>query len=118
MVKRQPINPSMSIEDIASTLSEGNIGALTTVLSLVREVGPLAKPFLLRLSEMNIRGPQIWVGYKDHCGCDLSKFIDAISTNDPSFLATINAELETGYGKAIPKKYDGPGKYVGLENRP
>ncbi len=41
---------------------------------------------------MNIRGSQIWVGYKDHCKQDIEAFKTAISQRDQAMVDTINSE--------------------------
>lgn len=45
---------------------------------------------ILNLDDMNIRGSQIWLGYKDHCGQDLEVFKKAIDDRDPKMIELIN----------------------------
>ena len=37
---------------------------------------------ILSLDDMNMRGSQIWVAYKDHCGQDIEKFIACIKERE------------------------------------
>lgn len=75
-------------------MSEGNPGAISVLTKLLtREDGIAA---MLHLDDMNIRGTQIWIGFKDHCGCDIDKFFEAISTRDEGMVTTINKEGEMG----------------------
>jgi hypothetical protein len=42
-----------------------------------------------------MRGPQVWVGYKDHCGQDIDKFIAAVKNRDPDMVKTVNSHCGT-----------------------
>ena len=64
---RTPINLSDSTLDMIVAMSEGNPGALTVLMGMLESDNPAATMMILHLDDMNIRGTQIWVGYKDHC---------------------------------------------------
>jgi len=60
-------------------MAEGNPGALNVLLMLCLGESPLTGfSEMLRLDSLDIRGPKIWVGYKDVCGKDLEVFRDKI----------------------------------------
>lgn len=69
------IKLTMSLPDILQELSEGNPGALTVLLKLMKQA-PVIDPEawakelqpLLSLDTHGIYGSQIWVFYKDICG--------------------------------------------------
>ena len=81
-------------------LAEGIIGSASVLADLWEasdEAGGLNLFF--RLTDMNIRGPQIWVGYKDHCKENLAMFIECLYSRDADMIATINKECpHDGYG--------------------
>lgn len=52
--------------------------------------------FLLNLDDMNIRGPQIWVAYKDICKGDLEQLVGRIEKRDPELVAAINRIIPDG----------------------
>ena len=83
---REKILGSMSIIETLVLMSEGNPGA-ATVLGNLSQTDPL---LALGLDDMNIRGQQVWVGYKDHCEEDMDKFIEAIKARDSEMVDTIN----------------------------
>ena len=49
---------------------------------------------ILNLDDMNIRGSQVWLGYKDHCGEDIEKFVQCAKNRDESMVEAINANSE------------------------
>jgi len=69
-----------STMDVAMKMSEGNPGALTVIMSLLRDAAKIDPdnwmPGLgevLSLDSMGIYGSKIWMLYKDVCGEDLVK---------------------------------------------
>ena len=87
MREKVQINGPMNL---AVTMSEGNPGAASVIGQLLQDDTGFMK--LLGLDDMNIRGTQIWVGYKDHCGEDIEKFKAAIHERDADMVETINKE--------------------------
>lgn len=57
-------------------MSEGNPGALRVLMEIFQKDGGLL--YILTLDDMEIYGSKIWVGYKDHCGMDINKYIESI----------------------------------------
>jgi len=102
---REKIVPSDNVLDIMIKMSEGNSGAATILAYLHGELALLNEPpgllvMLLDLDDMNIRGSQIWVGFKDHCNSDIAWFKRAILARDPDMVDTINASCG-GHEKAV-----------------
>ena len=89
MNERKKIDLHTSILDTIVLLSEGNPGAVT-VLAQMMKSGNKNFLLLLGLDDMNIRGWQVWVGYKDYCGCDLDKFMECIRNRDSGMIDKIN----------------------------
>jgi hypothetical protein len=95
--ERIPLHLNMSTMDMLHAMSEGNPGGLTVMLRMIQADPEFGLITIMHLDDMNIRGPQIWVGFKDHCKEDLPKFVQAIKDRDPAMVATINKECES-YG--------------------
>lgn len=105
---REKIFLSEDVVDIMIKMSEGNPGAATVLASLARlACGVVEEPpgrivlMLLDLDDMNIRGEQIWVGFKDHCNSDIAWFKRAILARDPDMVDTINAACGGHGEKAV-----------------
>lgn len=80
-----------SPKDIIIGMCEGNPGGLRVSMQIFGSDPVHGLMRLLDLDDMNIRGARIWIGYKDHCGEDLEKFIECIKSRDPEMVKTINA---------------------------
>lgn len=93
-MERVKLELSDSMMDIIVKMSEGNLGALTvltTIIETEKEKGLLT---ILHLDDMNIRGEQIWLGFKDHCGEDINEFIECTTKRNKEMLKTINAHCK------------------------
>lgn len=88
---RQKISLSMSFQDLIILMSEGNPGAATVLMMLFPVAESLST--ILSLDDMNIRGSQIWVAYKDFAGKDMEKFLKAVRDRDPEMVAVVNREV-------------------------
>ena len=101
---RPKIELTDSTQDVFVKMSEGNPGALTVLMDMFNG-DPNNVLLVLSLDDMNIRGPQIWVGYKDYCGAMregdekppskeeiLARFMKAIEDRDPEMVKAINDE--------------------------
>ncbi|KKL93772.1 hypothetical protein LCGC14_1871420 [marine sediment metagenome] len=86
---REPIDFMVSTQLVINQMSEGIIGVVVVLAALVTEGHPL---LINTLDDMNIRGSQIWVGYKDHCGENIELFIRCIQARCPDMVNTINTE--------------------------
>lgn len=111
MSNRKSVDLSDTLKEVIIKMSEGNPGALS-VLGLLLEkykedLAVSLYRLLMNLDDMNIRGSQIWVGYKDHCKQDLDVFIACVKTRDREMVSVINAEcfrpeltyLDTSYNE-------------------
>lgn len=71
--------------------AEGNMGALQVLAELSAKIeGVEFWAFTLHLDDMNIRGHQIWVAFKDVCNADLNTLIQRVKDRDPELAAAIN----------------------------
>ncbi|KKM25240.1 hypothetical protein LCGC14_1597050 [marine sediment metagenome] len=86
---RAPIDMMGTTSDVVYQMSEGIIRAGVVLTALITEGHPL---LIASLDDMNIRGSQIWIGYKDHCGEKIQNFIQCIQDRCPDMVNTINAE--------------------------
>lgn len=89
--RRERIGAHDSLQDIIIKMSEGNPGALTALVEVVKADPVMGFMDLLHLDDMGMRGPQIWVAFKDHCKQDLAAFVKAIRERDQAMVDTVNA---------------------------
>lgn len=87
--KRKKIQLDMNGEELLMLMAEGNPGAISVLMKIMVQDLLL----LLTMDDMNIRGPQVWVGYKDHCGQDLERFMECIRNRDMDMVSTINEQM-------------------------
>lgn len=90
-MSRKAISLGGSTMDLLITMAEGMPGAirvLTEILNADPEAGLLT---ILSLDDMNIRGSQIWIGYKDFCESDLGVFVQAIKDRSKDMVDLINS---------------------------
>ena len=62
-------------------ISEGNPGALSVITKMING-DPASMMNILSLDDMNLRGSQIWVAYKDYCGESIELFMDCVKKRD------------------------------------
>ena len=86
---REEVSYTGTTMDLMVLMAEGNPGALSALIELSK--GELGLIDILHLDDMNVRGSQIWLGYKDHCDGDIEKFRTCIRQRDPEMVSTINA---------------------------
>lgn len=102
---RKDLDLSGSLMDVVIEMAEGNPGAATVLANLLNDT-PDRVVFLnliLALDDMNIRGSQIWVAFKDFAEKDLKKLKASIRARDPAMLAKVNEECDHSGGHiAIP----------------
>ena len=100
MVTRKKITIHDTVFDVALKMAEGNPGAVTVITQILqdKEMGLFR---LLDLDDMNIRGSQIWVGYKDYCDEDLPSFVDAIKKRDSEMVNVINRTFGPEWPRAV-----------------
>lgn len=90
MSNRKSINVSDSFQDIAVKLADGNAGALSVVMQVMKADPLDGFAVILHLDDMNMRGSQIWAGYSYHCGQDIDKFVAAVKARDADMVEAVN----------------------------
>ena len=80
------------LQELQLKLMDRNPGA-ASVLNLILKHRQDAANIFFDIDDMNMRGTQIWVAYKDHCNGDIYKFIDACIARDAEMVATVNNEI-------------------------
>lgn len=88
--QRQPVELTDTTRDLAIKMSEGNPGALTVLCHLM-ERGMEGLMNILALDDMNMRGPQIWVAFKDFAGQDLNVLIGALQDRSQEMVDKVNS---------------------------
>lgn len=91
---RQKISLNTSLKEAIIFMSEGNPGALRVLCELVKSDPMTGMVDVLHLDDMNIRGSQIWVGYKDYCREDIEKFRVALRERNKEMVEIINQECQ------------------------
>lgn len=91
-INRKKIELSDTTADVLLKMAEGNPGAITVLTAILDTYGNEGLMLILSLDDMNVRGSQIWVGYKDYCGEDINKFVQCINDRDRDMLNTINSQ--------------------------
>lgn len=89
---REKLRLHGSLVDAIVQMSEGNPGATTVLARMLKDRPDDGFMLILGLDDMNMRGSQIWLGYKDHCHQDLGQFISCIQKRDPEMVLTVNRE--------------------------
>ncbi len=70
MVKK--IKNGMTMKDVVIAMSEGNPGAASVIMSMLRD--PITLPYVSMLDDMDIRGAKIYMLYNDCSQRNLAKF--------------------------------------------
>lgn len=97
---RKELNLTDTVKDVLVKMAEGNPGAITVMMGMM-EKNKDGLAYILHLDDMNIRGTQIWIGYKDYCGQDMDKFIGCIKNRDKGMVDCINNVGRMGNHKDI-----------------
>lgn len=90
MKTRKEIELNGTEMDLLLTMAEGNPGAARALGEMMSTTDGFMN--VLDLDDMNIRGTQIWVAYKAHCQCNISKLNHCIRERDPDMIETVNKE--------------------------
>lgn len=69
-----------NLQEIVWKMSEGNPGALRVLMEILQKENGLN--YILTLDDMGIYASKIWVGYKDHCGMDINKYVELIKKRE------------------------------------
>lgn len=90
MKERKEIDPTAKVMDLLILLSEGNPGALRVLAQLFERDGGFID--VLHLDDMNIRGSQVWVAFKDFAKEDWATFTKAIRERNQDMIRAVNEE--------------------------
>ncbi len=99
MTTRDKISLNSTVADIVAIMSEGIPGSINVMMGMIDTYGVERGVLdILRLDDMNIRGTQIWVGFKDHCESDMQIFVGCVRNRDQEMIDKINEEcLQPGH---------------------
>lgn len=104
LITRRPrLDVGGQLIDVLVQMAEGNPGGIRILTDIVKSFPDPIEAFgvILNMDDMNIRGSQIWAGWKDCCGSDLQAFIKAIDTRSPELVEKLNAHLGAGDERAV-----------------
>ena len=90
---REAVTGTTTNLELLVIMSEGNPGALTALTQILNKDPVTGVMTILHMDDMNIRGPQVWVGYKDYCGEDIEKFVEALQKRDEGMVLMINERV-------------------------
>ena len=114
---RENIKSTDTVRDMIVTMAEGNPGAITVLMEILKSDKDTGVFNILHMDDMNIRGTQIWIGYKDFCKQDILMFLKYIKERNRSLIDYINATGKLGNHKdmAVPfgGSYPGGRKMLG-----
>lgn len=96
-MERKEIGLQGSLKDLVVFMAEGNPGALTVLIELLNKRPDDAFIYMLNLDDMNIRGSQLWIAFKYHCGSDLDKLVECTKSRDQAMIDKVN-EMNEGQG--------------------
>lgn len=96
MNKREKLELNNSGTEVIIKMAEGNPGGLSVLMQLMKKDSMACFGVMLDLDDMNIRGTQIWIGFKDHCKSDIDEFFKAVRARDEGMVNTINEEGKLG----------------------
>ena len=94
MSDRKEFPLTATLRDVVIDMSEGNPGALQVLMDLLSD--PTGFVLLMTLDDMNIRGTQVWIAFKDYAKEDMAVFIEAIRTRKQEMVDVVNLEGERG----------------------
>ena len=86
---REKISLNDSFYDLVIKISEGNPGAITVISQMIND-NPASMMNVLSLDDMNMRGSQIWVAYKDYCGESIDLFMESVKKRDTQMVEAVN----------------------------
>jgi len=91
MPVREEITLGMPVRDALVILAEGNVGAATVLARVASGEAGGDILDIFHLDDMNMRGIQIWVAYKDWAGEDLAVFLQGVRHHDARMIECVNA---------------------------
>lgn len=117
---RTNIDISQNLQNAILTMAEGNPGAITVLGTCLKEQGQMDFIIgtLLDLDDMNIRGSQIWIAFKDYCGENLESFIEMVRQRDPNMVDMVNQASLKGWTGTQCKAVTSGASFMSLQGRP
>lgn len=84
------------MKELVVAMAEGNPGAMRVILDLLQGAGGGSFMEVLILDDMNIRGTQVWIAFKDFAKEDMATFVAAIRKRDAEMIRVVNEEGVAG----------------------
>jgi len=81
------ILPTDSFMDAMIKIADGNPGAANVVAQLV-QLDPIK---ILDADDMGLRGPALWIAYKDYAGEGINKLSEALEARSQNLVNVVNA---------------------------
>lgn len=97
---RPKISGQDSLSAVIVKMAEGNPGALDVCMRMTAR-DPAGLFVLLSLDDMNIRGEQIWIAYKDFAKEDISLLIESANSRNHTLVTVVNANSTHPSGPAV-----------------
>lgn len=91
MKNRKALNREMTHMDLMVTMAEGNPGAVRVMIDILSQQGEEGYFTILILNDMNIRGSQLWIAYKDYAEEDLEVFVKAVWERSQEMVDVVNS---------------------------
>lgn len=88
-MKHEKLALTDSLQDVVAKMSDGNPGAISVMVQMLDPDPMDAFGLLLSMDDMGMRGPAVWIGYKDYCNQDMAAFKKAVKDRDPAMLDLI-----------------------------
>lgn len=85
------VTGSDSMQDAIVKLSAGNPDALRVLYELLQSDPVMGFMRILDADDMGLKGPSIWLGYKDFAKENLDTFMKALESRDPEMVRVIKA---------------------------
>jgi cell division protein FtsB len=78
--------------EMVRKMAQGNPGATFVCVAILKDNPIRGISAFLNMDDMGMRGPAIWVGYKDFANENLADFIMAVKTRSPEMVRVIQRE--------------------------
>jgi len=93
---RKKLTGEESLLETTMIMAEGNSGAAQAIGELMKSEQGIIDMF--HLDDMNMRGSQIWVAYKNYCDYNVKKLAKCIRARDEEMIKKVN-DLCEEYGE-------------------
>lgn len=106
---RERIDMDTPIMKAMIMLAEGNPGAVTVLGQMLSLQEPSGVALMLHLEDMNMRGPQIWVAYKDWAEGNMERLAGAIIERNQEMIDKVNEQCylpDHGYNEKAVRHLD------------